>query len=303
MVMNCLRPTLLTAGDELAIVAVSKRIDFQTIEPAVGVLEGWGLKVKLAENLKADSHQTFAGTDNERLDGIQAIINDPHIKAIICSRGGYGATRIIDKIDFRPLQQYPKWIIGFSDITVLLCQSLNHNVESIHAPMAFQFNKPEYRNSVEFLKQLLFEEKYTITSNPNPLDVFGSTKAPVIGGNLTMLTNMLGTATEFDPSGKILLLEDIEEYVYKMDRMMVHLKRAGKLKNIAGAIIGHMTDMLDNEIPFGKTVNEVILEHFEGLNIPVCFGFPSGHEPDNLAIPFGRTAEFEVSAKGTFLRF
>jgi muramoyltetrapeptide carboxypeptidase len=303
MAMNSIIPERLSPGAEVAIVAVSKKIDFKNIEPAIEILEDWGLKVRLAQNIYSTLHNAFAGTDQERLEGLQEMINNKNIKAIFCSRGGYGVTRIIDQIDFNPLIEYPKWIIGFSDISVLLNQAAQNNVASIHGLMAFQFQDKKYKASLDSLKKALFEETCSIPVQPHRLDVQGLAKAPVVGGNLTMITNVLGTPSDFDTSGKILLIEEIEEYLYKIDRMMVHLKRAGKLKNLAGVIIGHMTDMMDNDIPFGREVYEIIHEHVGRLNIPVCFGFPSGHEPDHLAVQFGREAYFEVSERGTLLRF
>ncbi len=300
--MKILKPHPLKSGDTVAIAGVSKKIAVEELMPAVELLNSWGLEVLLAENLKKN-HHIYSGTDDERLNGFQEMINHPKVKAILCSRGGYGATRIIDQIDFKPLVQHPKWIIGFSDITVLLNCALLHQVEAIHGPMAFQFKDEKYQNSVESLRRILFGEPYEIRIPPHALNITGTAKGPLGGGNLTMLTNMLGTAYELDLSGKILLLEDIEEYVYKIDRMMVHLKRAGKLQNLAGVIVGHFTDMLDNDPPFGKTVYEVILEHVGKENIPVAFGFPTGHEPDNMALFFGRETTLEVTEKGTRLFF
>lgn len=303
LMMEYKKPELLKPGDQVAIVAVSKKVAFNEVEPAIKILESWGLKVLLSKNHWFSSQDIFAGTDQERLENLQIMIDDKKIKAIFCSRGGYGATRIIDEVNFKPLSDYPKWIIGFSDITVLLNHTLTENVESIHGPLAFQFKDKNYASSIEYLKRLLFEAEYSVSVKSHPLDIFGTANATIAGGNLTMLINMLGTKSEPDFSGKIFLLEEVEEYLYKVDRMMVHLKRAGKLRNLAGAIVGHMTNMLDNDIPFGKSVYEIIHEHLSGLNIPVCFGFPSGHEPENVALPFGRKAHFEVSPKGTRLEF
>ncbi len=300
--MKILKPQPLKSGDTIAIVGVSKKIAVEELMPAVELLNSWGLEVLLAENLKKNYH-IYSGTDDERLNGFQEMINHPKVKAILCSRGGYGATRIIDQVDFKPLVQHPKWIIGFSDITVLLNSALLHQVESIHGPMAFQFKDEKYQTSIESLRQLLFGEPYVVMASPNALNIPGIAKGPIAGGNLTMLTNMPGTKYDLDLSGKILLLEDIEEYIYKIDRMMVHLKRAGKLQTLAGVIVGHFTDMLDNDPPFGKTVHEVILEHVGKENIPVAFGFPAGHEPENMALFFGREATLEVTENGARLSY
>jgi muramoyltetrapeptide carboxypeptidase len=301
--MNHNMPKYLEPGDEVAIVALSKHTDPVNIGPAIHILESWGLKVVLARNMRAPSHQTFAGTDTERLEGLQEMIQNRNVKAIFCSRGGYGLTRIIDRIDFRPLIEHPKWIVGFSDISVLLNQVMHYGIPSVHGIMAFQFKDNKYLPSVESLKTALFGQPYRIEARPHFLNIKGTANAPVAGGNLTMLTNMLGTASDLDVSGKILLIEEVEEYIYKIDRMMVHLARAGKLKNLKGVIVGHMTCMLDNEIPFGKDANEVIREHVENLDIPVCFGFPVGHEPDNMAVFFGKKAYMDISADKTVVRF
>lgn len=300
--MQFLRPSPLQKNDKIALVATSKRVTSQEIEPAIQALESWGLKVWLGRNIyKTDN--VFAGLDEERAADLQEALDNPQIKAIFCARGGYGATRILDQIDFAKLIEYPKWIIGFSDITALLSASLSKNVESVHAMMPFKFGDPRYLPSLDSLKKFLFGESYSITVKGHELNIPGTAEAPVVGGNLTMICNMIGTRGDVDTEGKILLLEDIEEYLYRIDRMMVHLKRAGKLRNLAGIIVGHMTNMLDNDPPFGKTANELIHDHVRDLNIPVCFNFPSGHEPQNMAIPFGRPARLTIEKNRVDLRF
>jgi muramoyltetrapeptide carboxypeptidase len=299
--MNPNVPKFLAPGDEVAIVALSKQTDFSNIDPAIQILENWGFKVSLAKNLFVPSHNTFAGPDNERLESLQQMIDNRNIKAIICSRGGYGLTRIIDQIDLTSLIEYPKWIVGFSDISVLLNLAVKNNVPAVHGIMAFQFKDDKYKPSLDSLKKVLLGQPYSIEVRPHSLNIHGTAKAPVVGGNLTMLINTLGTPSEFDTSGKILLIEEVEEYLYKIDRMMVHLKRGGKLNGLAGVIVGYMTKMLDNDIPFGKDANEIIRDHVHDMNIPVCFGFPSGHEADNLAVPFGIDVFLEVSTEKTVL--
>lgn len=300
--MDNINPAFLSPGDEVAIIAIGKKVEEKDIYPAVEIITGWGLKVRLGKNI-FKSHLIFAGSDSERLSDLQEMIDDKDVKAIFCARGGYGATRIIDGLDFSSLAQGPKWLIGFSDITALLTLGTEKNFFPLHALMPFQFKLPEYEKSVKSIRNALFGENHSISSAPNILNKVGKVKAPVTGGNITMLTHVIGTASDFNARGKILLLEEVEEYLYRLDRLMVHLKRAGKLDGLAGVIVGHMTYMLDNGSPYGKDAMEIIHEHVSDLGIPVCFGFPAGHEPDNLAIPFGIPADFEVNENGAVLKF
>ncbi len=296
------RPGYLKKGDTIGIVATARSVKPEEIEPAVRILESWGLKVVLSDYLYEVSGQ-FAGEDKVRKAALQHMINNPDIKAIACARGGYGTTRIIDCIDFTPLLHTPKWVIGFSDITVLLYQLYKVGVESIHGIMPGLFHKPEMKESVESLRRALFGHHMEIVTPYQPLNKLGTASGPVVGGNLSIINNIIGTGSDIDTAGKILFIEDLDEYLYHVDRMMVHLKRAGKLQRLKALVVGGMSDMNDNPTPFGKDAYEIIHEHVSSYDYPVCFGMPIGHEAINLAIPFGREATITIGEGGSKLVF
>lgn len=292
-----LRPVSLKKGDTIAIVSTARKVSIEEIQPAVDILVSWGLKTVFGKNLFKQQNQ-FAGTDAERLTDFQNALDDSNIKAIIYARGGYGTLRIIDGVNWNSFAKNPKWLIGFSDITVIQSHVLTHyNAESLHAPMAFNFKKasPEALNA---LKQILFEGliSYQVPENiSSDFNRHGTAKGILAGGNLSLLYAINGTPSDFDYTGKILFIEDLDEYLYHIDRMMLTLKRSGKLKSLAGLIVGGMTDMRDNTISFGKSAEEIILEAVTEYKYPVCFGFPAGHIRDNRPLIFGREAELNVT--------
>lgn len=296
------RPDILKRGDKIGIVATAKKVSFEEIKLAVEVFQSWGLQVVPGKHL-FDSENQFAGSDQSRLEDVQSFIDDPEIKAIICARGGYGTTRIIDSINFSPLLTNPKWIVGFSDITALLFRLYNHNVESIHGIMAGLFYKEDREESIESLRKVLFGKKFFLKAGHHYLNRTGEAQGKIIGGNLSIICNLIGTSSDIDYTGIILFIEDLDEYLYHIDRMMVHLERAGKLQNISGLIVGDMSDMNDNPIPFGKSAYEIIHLHVQKYKFPVCFGFPVGHEATNLAIPCGRQALLSVNMNDSMLKF
>lgn len=270
------------------------------MDVAIKTFQSWGLQVKLAGNLFSNDHSYLAGTDAQRLDDLQSLINDTNVHAIICARGGYGSTRIVDEIDFSPLLKTPKYIIGFSDITAIHLKLYSLGIQSIHATMPVLFPKDTSRPSVESLKRILMEKADSIQSPASRYSIDGSSRGEVIGGNLSLINDSLGTSSEPDTAGKILVIEEIDEYRYKIDRMLTQLKRAGKLQQLAGLIIGHMTDIKDSELSFGETVEEIILHHTQPYNYPIAFGFPTGHENPNLAWLHGGIAELNVhNGQGT----
>lgn len=290
----------LCPGDKIAIIATARKITVPEIEIAIQTFEHWGLQVILGETIGA-SYNQFAGDDAERLQDLQQALDDESIKAIICARGGYGTTRIIDQVDFTRFRKHPKWLTGFSDVTALHSHIHALGLESIHAIMPVLFPKAGTANSIETLRHALFGEELHYEVAPHPFNRSGTTTGLLVGGNLSMLHNLTGTRSDVDTTGKILFLEDLDEYLYHIDRMMVHLDRSGKLANLAGLLIGDMSDMHDNAVPFGKTAYEIILEHTGKYNYPVGYGFPVGHEPQNLALVCGRQAQLEVSEEGTRL--
>lgn len=297
-----IRPKKLQKNDTVAIVSTARKFHPEELNKAIQEFENWGLKVKLGKNLFREHHQ-FSGTDQERLQDIQEMINDPQVKAIFCARGGYGSTRILDDIDFYKLFENPKWIAGFSDVTAIICQLHNLEIESIHSIMPLLFNKEGTEEAIESLRKVIFGEQINIEAPIHPFNRVGEGSGLVIGGNLSILINMIGTGSDVDTRGKILFLEDLDEYLYHVDRMMIHLKRAGKLHLLAGLIIGQFTEMKDNDIPFGASAYEIIKEHTEKYNYPVCYNFPVGHVPNNLALLCTRKAHLKVTDNKVTLKY
>ena len=296
-----LRPAYLQPGDWVGIVSPAKYLEENALEAGIKILESWGLSVKLGEHAYSRYHQ-FSGSDEKRTQDFQKMIDDPRIKAIFCSRGGYGSSRILDQLSFKAFQSEPKWIIGFSDITVLFCQLNLLGIQGIHGPMPAFFEGNERKESVESLRNALFGKPLIIRASKHELNIPGNVQGEVVGGNVSLLGHLLGTPTELDTVGKILFLEEIEEDLYRFDRLLVQLRRAGKLKDINGLVIGQFTHMKDNPVPFGKSAPEIILDHLEG-RVPVGVGFPIGHEPDNRAIYFGGQASLSVGREGATLDF
>ncbi|GAA0892491.1 LD-carboxypeptidase [Fulvivirga kasyanovii] len=287
------QPELLSKGDKVGIIAPSRVITEEQMAKAFEVFDEWELEVIKGESLFAKEGY-FAGTDSQRRADLQRMIDDPEIKAIFCARGGYGMTRIIDQIDLTNFIKRPKWVIGFSDITALHLALNRKGIESVHGLMPVQYDYMGVEESLASLRQLLFEGtvRYEVASDAN--NRHGECTAEVVGGNLSLVAESLGTSTEIDAAGKILILEEIDEYLYKIDRMFMQLRRSGKLESLAGVIIGDFSQMKDTQIPFGKSVFDLIAAHFEGLEIPIAYNFPVGHEARNLAIPIGRKMKLEV---------
>ncbi|MFN6943367.1 MAG: LD-carboxypeptidase [Cytophagaceae bacterium] len=293
-------PPFLKKGDKVAVVAPAKKIVREEILPGLEILKSWGLQVITGKYLYNEYNQ-FAGTDGERLEDLQQLIDDPNIKGVFAARGGYGTNRIIDKLDFSGFKNNPKWIIGFSDLTILLNHVHQWGIESIHGPMPLLFGDKTTKESLEYLRKILFGENIEYLIPGNRLNIRGIGSGELIGGNLSILCTMIGTPSDVNSEGKILFLEEIDEHIYHLDRMMVMLKRAGKLKGLSGMLIGHMSDM--KESGFGKTYQEVILEHTQAYNFPICFGFPAGHEPKNYPILIGKKAVLEVQEETVRLSF
>jgi muramoyltetrapeptide carboxypeptidase len=282
-------PNKLKPGDQIAIAASARKISRDELQNAIEIFESWGLKVVLHPKLFA-VHNQFAGSDEVRAEVLNSYLQSPDIKAIIFARGGYGTVRIIDHIDFSYLDKFPKWLIGYSDITVIHSHvNATTNWCTIHATMPINMQKQNMNlNSVLALKNMLMEDvemSYPITRHP--LNRLGKTSAEIVGGNLSVLYSLLGSKSDIDTRGKILFLEDLDEYLYHVDRMMQALKRAGKLKDLAGLVVGGMSDMKDNTIPFGLTAEEIIHEAVKEYNYPVVFNFPAGHQDLNLPIKLG----------------
>ncbi|MDD5508603.1 MAG: LD-carboxypeptidase [Bacteroidales bacterium] len=294
-------PAYLKNGDRVAIVAPARKITAEETEPAIQKLEEWGLAVVTGDHLYDSSNQ-FAGDDRVRAADLQNMLDDEGIRAIFCARGGYGLIRIIDRLDFSHFVRKPKWIVGYSDITVLHSHIHSHfGIETLHAVMPIHFGDPDSSaDTLLSLKKALFGENLTYRLPASPLSRIGTARGTLVGGNLSLLYGLTGTPSDLATDGKILFLEDLDEYLYHMDRMMLNLKRGGKLARLAGLIVGGMTAMKDNQVPFGKTAEEIITEVVGEYDYPVCFHFPAGHVPDNRALILGREALLSVGNEVVF---
>lgn len=290
-------PGYLKQGDKIAIVSPARSITFEEVYPSIKLLQRWGLEVVLGTHVFSRENQ-FAGTDEQRLTDFQQMLDDPSIKAILCSRGGYGSVRIIDRLDFSGFRNTPKWIIGYSDATVIHAHILRKcNTETIHAVMPVNITSTEPGDSTETLRNVLFGNKIGYTYNSTLYSKEGSAEGNLVGGNLSILYSLMGSPSEPDTNGKILFLEDVDEYLYHIDRMMMCLKRAGKLDKLKGLIVGGMDRMNDNQIPFGKSANQIISEIVNEYKYPVCFDFPAGHGEKNMALILGRKVKLKVGTK------
>lgn len=288
-------PPFLKPGDKIGIVAPASVINYSDMIPGINRLQNeWKLEVVEGQFLKSAFNQ-FSASDEDRLADLQNMLDDPSIKAVIAARGGYGCSRIIDKIDFTGFIKSPKWIIGFSDLTAILSQVFHVGFASIHAPMVKSMMQHGAEKAADSLRKILFGELPAYTIDPHPLNKTGKATGALIGGNLCLFAHLIGSATDIDTKGKILFIEDVNEYLYNLDRMIIQLKRAGKLDNLAGLIVGQFSDMKDNSRPtFGKDAFEIIHEHISEYEYPVCFNFPVGHVPDNRAMIVGMESELDV---------
>lgn len=282
-------PPYLQKGDTIGITLPAGYMTKEKAQTCIDALQKWGYEVLVGKTLGSKSKTYFSGTDEERLNEFQAMLDEPSIKAILCGRGGYGVGRIIDQLDFTSFKKNPKWIIGFSDITVLHAHiNRNYKIATLHSPMAGAFNDGGFKNKyVQSLKNALQGIKADYSFKPHRLNHNGTATAELIGGNLALLTHLIGTKSDVQTKGKILFLEDVGEQHYNVDRMLHQLKRSGKLDQLAGLIIGGFTDMQDTERPFGKKVYDLIYDLVKEYNYPICFGFPVSHDKENYALKEG----------------
>ncbi len=289
------QPPYLRRGDTIGIVCPSGYMPREKAETCIKVLQDWGYKVNIGKTLGNQFHY-FSGTDEERLQDLQQMLDDPGIKAVLCGRGGYGMSRIIDQLDFTRFKKNPKWLIGFSDITVLHAEVYNRcKTATLHAPMAAAFNDGEWKNPfIQSLQKALSGKRCKCEITAHPMNRKGNVTGELVGGNLSLVAHLVGSKSAFPTQGKILFLEDVGEYIYNIDRMMIQLKRAGLLKGLAGLIIGGFTDMKDTTIPFGANVYSIIQSHIAEYHYPVCFDFPVSHEKNNYALKVGVKHELRV---------
>jgi muramoyltetrapeptide carboxypeptidase len=292
-------PPALRSGDTIGIVATARKISEKELRPAIKMFQNWGLNVITGKNMFGHLDQ-FSGTDEERTADLQSMLDDRNINAVVFARGGYGTVRIIDRIDFGKFQKHPKWLAGFSDITVIHAHvQQNLGIETLHSMMPVNIvngKKMIFRaGALESMRKALFGEKLSYRADAHPLNREGRAMGEIVGGNLSVLYSLSGSVSDIDTTGKIFFLEDLDEYLYHIDRMMVNLDRAGKFNKIKGLVIGGMSEVRDNKIPFGKTAEQIVSDIVKKYKFPVCFGFPAGHVDDNRALILGRPAELIIS--------
>ena len=299
MTQKLIQPPYLKAGDTVAIVAPSGILmNRETeIQRAKKLLKSWNLNVVVGKHV-FNQNNHFAGTDYERAVDFQEALDNPNIKAIWCARGGYGAVRILDNLDYTKFKEHPKWLIGYSDITALLSQIHNLGYENIHGMMCTSLadKKEDITESISTLKKALFGEPLIYTLKSSKYNKTGEAEGQLIGGNLSILQSMLGSKTALDTTDKILFIEEIGEYKYHIDRLLQSLKRAGYFDNCKAVIVGNMTKLRRNTTSWGKPIEQLILDVFEECDFPVLFDFPAGHEKDNRALIFGRTVELSINS-------
>jgi muramoyltetrapeptide carboxypeptidase len=295
-------PPYLKPGDTIGIVCPAGYMPLEKAQTCIETLTEWGFKVIAGKTLGRQFNY-FSGTDKERLHDLQHMMDDKNIDAIFCGRGGYGTGRIIDQLDFSKFRKHPKWIVGFSDITILQSHLFsNYKIASLHAPMAAAFNDDEFKNQyIQSLHDALIGEKSDYKTEGNILDQTGKARGVLIGGNLSLLVNAIGTSSDVKTKNKILFIEDVGEYIYNVDRMMYQLKRSGKLEDLNGLIIGRFSDMKDTTVPFGQTIEEVLKDLVKDYEYPVCFRFPVSHDKENYALKIG--VKYKLNVEKDFLEF
>jgi muramoyltetrapeptide carboxypeptidase len=293
--MTRIIPPYLKPGDEVAILSPASFPPTENWKQGVQVLESWGLRVRNAPNYLS-RHFGLGGTDAERLSDLQLMLDDPSIKAIFPIRGGYGSSRLLDSLDFSGFISSPKWIVGFSDITALLCEVDRLGFASIHGPMPHNFCQKGGESALQNLYTALFEGVVSLSSASHHLNRLGEASAEMIGGNLSLLCHLVGSSTFASTEGKILFIEEVGERLYHVDRMLLQIKRAGYFQNLAGLVVGGFTDCNEASLTIGKTAFELVAEHTSGTFYPIAFDFPAGHIPNNQPLVFGVKSKMLVNS-------
>ncbi len=289
-------PPYLKKGDTIGIVCPAGYMPLEKVQTCITTLQEWGYQVKVGKTVGGRSQTYFSGTDEERLADLQQMLDDDDIDAVLCGRGGYGLGRIIEQVNFKKFRKKPKWVIGYSDITVFHSHlHNNYKIASLHSPMAAAFNDGGKDNEfVLSLKKVLEGKKIKYSCAPHPLNRKGEAKGELVGGNLALLAHLTGTGSDIKTKNKIFFIEDVGEQLYNLDRMLYQLKRSGKFTQLAGLIIGGFTDTQDTERPFGKTAYEIVNDIIGTVSYPVCFDFPVSHSDRNYALKVGVTHKLKV---------
>jgi len=292
-------PPYLQKGDTIGIVAPAGFMPIEKMQTCIETLDSWGYNVHMGATTHSNSENYFSGTDEERLNDLQQMLDDRSVKAILCARGGYGTSRIIDNISFKKFRKHPKWIIGFSDITVLHAHIFSkYKIASLHAPMAAAFNDGEFDNPyIHSLKDALSGIPSHYECATHAFNKMGEAKGELVGGNLSLLAHLIGTKSDVKTKDRILFLEDVGEYLYNVDRLLLQLKRSGKFDKLAGLIIGGFTESKDTERPFGKSAYDIIYEQVGDYDFPICFGFPVSHDKENYALKIGVEFQLQVQSE------
>jgi muramoyltetrapeptide carboxypeptidase len=291
-------PPYLKKGDTIGIVCPAGFMPLEKVETCIKVLQEWGYKVRVGKTVGSQCNY-FSAPDKERLDDLQQMLDDSEVQGILFARGGYGVGRIIDRINFKKLKKNPKWLIGYSDITIFHSHLFSrYKIASIHSPMAAAFNEEEYKNVyIQSLKKVLKGQKLKYNCPTHNYNRQGVVSGELVGGNLSLLAHLVGTPSDINTTGKILFIEDVGEYIYNADRMMYQLKRSGKLDKLAGLVIGSFSDMKDTTVPFGEDIYTAIKYLVEKFAFPVCFGFPVGHTRENYPLKIGFKYQLNVGRK------
>ncbi len=292
----------LQSGDLVAIVCPARKSTRHDLAQAIDILESWGLRVRLGKSVGAEDRQ-FGGPDALRAKDLMDQLADPEVRAVFSARGGYGCARLLPLLDPAVLRGHPTWLVGFSDVTALHAWvSLQSQLITVHGPMPSTFagTAPE---ALEALRKLLFGHEQELLAPPHALNRAGSARGRLVGGNLSVLYSLRGTPWFPDLEGAVLFLEDLDEYRYHVDRMLLNFRLGGLFEGLEGLLIGGMTDMRDNPVPFGREAEQMLAEHAGDVPYPVAMGFPAGHGADNFPLLMGRTVELQVDGAGTRLHY
>ena len=296
-----IQPSKLVPGSTIGILCPAGAIPMEKVTICADILESWGFQVRVGSTV-GTKFGHFSASDMDRQKELQSMMDDPEINAILCARGGYGLSRIVSQLDFTQIKAHPKWVIGFSDITVLHAALQKQGIQSIHGPMSAGFGKGDAGLPyIMALKQMLEGEAQSVHAKAHPANRLGSSEGILLGGNLCLITHLIGSKNQLDTKGKILCIEDIGEFHYNVDRMLIQCKNAGLLDGLAGLVVGGFTDMQDEATAFGETVIEMILRITKGATYPICFDFPISHELDNMPVQLGATYQLSVTENGVLL--